>query len=213
MKQFILTTAFAASALLVSTGFTSPAIGTKPGKPGSKTALTRWQIDQSHSNVKFAVTHMVVSEVEGAFKKFDGTIEYAESNLSDAKVSFTVDVNSVDTDNEKRDGHLKSDDFFNAEQFPKMTFKSTKIEKSGDDEYKLTGDLTIRDVTKSVELKVEYNGSTKDPWGQERMGFEVSGKINRKEYGLKWSAVTEAGGLVVADDVKLAMNVEMVKQA
>ena len=114
---------------------------------------------------------------------------------------------------EQRDAHLKSDDFFNAERFPKMTFKSTKIEKTGDDEYRLIGDLTIRDITKPVELKVEFTGSTKDPWGQERMGFEVSGKINRREYGLKWSAVTEAGGLVVADDVRLAMNVEMVKQA
>jgi polyisoprenoid-binding protein YceI len=171
------------------------------------------KIDPDHSDIMFKVKHLMISTVTGIFKKFDATLEINEEDFSQAKVTFEADVDSVDTKNEQRDGHLKSDDFFNAEQFPKMTFKSTKIEKTGNDEYNLIGNFTIRDVTKPVELKVEYNGSTKDPWGQERMGFEVSGKINRKEYGLKWSAVTEAGGLVVADDVKLAMNVEMVKQA
>ena len=174
---------------------------------------TKWVIDPVHSEIAFKVKHLMISTVTGIFKKFDATLEVNEQDLSDAKVWFEADIDSVDTKNEQRDGHLKSDDFFNAEQFPKMTFKSTSIENTGGDEYKLVGDLTIRDITKPVELKVEYNGTTKDPWGFERMGFEVSGKINRKEFGLKWSAVTEAGGLVVADDVKLAMNVEMVKQA
>ncbi|MCW3115667.1 MAG: hypothetical protein JWR18_4063 [Segetibacter sp.] len=172
-----------------------------------------YKIDVDHSDIMFKVKHLMISTVTGIFKKFDATLEVNEQDLSDAKVTFEADVTSIDTKNEQRDTHLKSDDFFNAEQFPKMTFTSTSIERTGDDEFRLMGDLTIRDTTKSVELKVEYNGSTKDPWGFERMGFEVSGKINRKEYGLKWSAVTEAGGLVVADDVKLAMNVEMVKQA
>jgi polyisoprenoid-binding protein YceI len=175
--------------------------------------MATYKIDVDHSDIMFKVKHLMISTVTGIFKKFDATLEVNEQDLSDAKVWFEADVDSVDTKNDQRDGHLKSDDFFNAEQFPKMTFKSTSIQKAGDDEYKLTGDLTIRDITKPVELKVEYNGSTKDPWGFERMGFEVTGKINRKEFGLKWSAVTEAGGLVVADDVKLAMNVEMVKQA
>ncbi len=175
--------------------------------------MANYKIDVDHSDIMFKVKHLMISTVTGVFKKFDATLEVNEQDLSDAKVSFEADIDSVDTKNEQRDGHLKSDDFFNAEQFPKMTFQSTSIEKAGDDEYKLVGDFTIRDITKPVELKVEYNGSTKDPWGFERMGFEVSGKINRKEYGLKWSAVTEAGGLVVADDVKLVMNVEMVKQA
>jgi len=174
--------------------------------------MATYKIDVDHSDIMFKVKHLMISTVTGIFKKFDATLEVNEADLSDAKVSFEAEVDSIDTKNEQRDGHLKSDDFFNAEQFPKMTFTSTGIEKKGDDEYTLAGDLTIRDITKPVELKVEYNGSTKDPWGKERMGFEVSGKINRKEYGLKWSAVTEAGGLVVADDVKLAMNVEMVKQ-
>lgn len=175
--------------------------------------MATYKIDPDHSDVMFKVKHLMISTATGVFKKFDATLEVDEDDLTKAKVTFEADVDGVDTKNEQRDAHLKSDDFFNAEQFPKMTFKSTSIKKSGNDEYKLIGDLTIRDITKPVELKVEYNGSTKDPWGMERMGFEVSGKINRKEYGLKWSAVTEAGGLVVADDVKLAMNVEMVKQA
>ncbi|MEJ7679625.1 MAG: YceI family protein [Segetibacter sp.] len=175
--------------------------------------MATYKIDPDHSDIMFKVKHLMISTVTGIFKKFDGTLEINEEDFSQAKVTFEADTDSVDTKNEQRDTHLQSDDFFNAEQFPKMIFKSTGIEKIGDNEYKLIGDLTIRDITKPVELKVEYNGSTKDPWGQERMGFEVSGKINRKEYGLKWSAVTEAGGLVVSDDVKLAMNVEMVKQA
>jgi polyisoprenoid-binding protein YceI len=161
----------------------------------------------------FKVKHLMISTVTGYFKKFDATFEVSEEDLSDARVTFEADIDSVDTKNEQRDTHLKSDDFFNAEKYPKMTFKSTGIRKSGDDEYILTGDFTIRDVMKPIDLKVEYNGKTIDLWGMERMGFEISGKINRKEYGLKWSAVTEAGGLVVADDVKLAMNVEVIKQA
>lgn len=175
--------------------------------------MATYKIDPDHSDIMFKVKHLMISTATGVFKKFDATLEINEEDFSQAKVTFEADIDSVDTKNEQRDAHLKSDDFFNAEQFPKMTFKSTGIKKSGDNEYTITGDLTIRDITKPVELKVEYNGSTTDPWGQERMGFEVSGKIDRKEYGLKWSAVTEAGGLVVADDVKLAMNIEMVKQA
>ncbi len=174
--------------------------------------MATYKIDAAHSDIMFKVKHLMISTVTGIFKKFDATFEINEEDFSQAKVTFEADVDSVDTKNEQRDTHLQSDDFFNAEQFPKMTFKSTKIEKSGNDEYTVTGDLTIRDITKPFELKVEYNGSAKDPWRQERMGFEVSGKINRKEYGLKWSAVTEAGGFVVSDDVKLALNVEMVKQ-
>ena len=174
--------------------------------------MATYKIDVDHSDIMFKVKHLMISTVSGIFKKFDATLEVNEEDLSDAQVTFEADIDSIDTKNEQRDGHLKSDDFFNAEQFPKMTFKSTGITRTGDDEFTLTGDLTVRDVTKSIDLKVEYNGKTIDPWGMERMGFEVTGKINRKEYGLKWSAVTEAGGLVVADDVKLVMNVEMVKQ-
>jgi polyisoprenoid-binding protein YceI len=161
----------------------------------------------------FKVKHLMISTVTGIFKKFDATVEAPNDDWTDAQVTFEADIDSIDTKNADRDAHLKSDDFFNAEQFPKMTFKSTGIQKLSDEEYKLTGNFTIRDITKPIDLKVEYNGSTVDPWGMQRAGFEVSGKINRKEYGLKWNAVTEAGGIVVADDVKLALNVELIKQA
>lgn len=171
-----------------------------------------YKIDGAHSDISFKVKHLMIATVTGVFKTFDATLEIDEGNFENAKVTFEADVTSIDTKNEQRDAHLKSDDFFNAEQFPKLTFTSTKIEKVSDEEFRLIGDLTVRDITKPVELKVEYNGKVIDPWGMERMGFEATGKINRKEYGLKWSAVTEAGGLVVADDVKLQLNVEMVKQ-
>ena len=171
-----------------------------------------YKIDPSHSDIMFKVKHLMIATATGSFKTFDATIDVNEDDLSDAKVTFEADVDSIDTKSEQRDAHLKSDDFFNAEKFPKMTFKSSSIESNGDDEFILKGDLTIRDITKPISLKVEYNGKITDPWGMERMGFEVSGKINRREYGLKWSAVTEAGGIVVADEVKLALNVEMVKQ-
>jgi polyisoprenoid-binding protein YceI len=175
--------------------------------------MATYKIDVDHSDIMFRVKHLMISTATGIFKKFDATIETEKDDFANAKVYFEADVDSIDTKNEQRDTHLKSDDFFNAEQFPKMTFKSTSIEKEGEGEYKLKGDLTIRDITKPITLDVDYNGSTKDPWGFERAGFEVTGKINRKEYGLKWSAVTEAGGLVVDDIVKLVMNVEFVKQA
>lgn len=175
--------------------------------------MATYKIDVDHSDIMFKVKHLMISTATGYFKKFDATVEASNDDFTDAKVYFEADVDSVDTKNEQRDAHLKSDDFFNAEQFPKLTFKSTSIEKDGSGEYKLKGDLTIRDITKPVTLDVDFNGTTKDPWGFERAGFEVTGKINRKDFGLKWSAVTEAGGLVVDDVVKLAMNVEFVKQA
>jgi polyisoprenoid-binding protein YceI len=174
--------------------------------------MATYKIDVDHSDITFKVKHLMISTATGYFKKFDATVEANKNDFSDAKVNFEADIDSIDTKNAQRDAHLKSDDFFNAEQFPKLVFKSTSIEKDGDD-YKLKGDLTIRDITKPVTLDVEFNGTTKDPWGFERAGFEVTGKINRKDYGLKWSAVTEAGGLVVDDIVKLQMNVEFVKQA
>jgi polyisoprenoid-binding protein YceI len=174
--------------------------------------MATYKIDVDHSDIMFKVKHLMISTVSGIFKTFDATLEIDENDFTKAKVYFEADTTSVDTKNEQRDAHLKSDDFFNAEQFPKMTFKSTSVERKSGDEYILHGDLTIRDITKPVQLNVEFNGDVVDPWGKERKGFEITGKINRKEFGLKWSAVTEAGGLVVADDVKLQLNVEMVKQ-
>src|SRR5207253_6872052 len=130
----------------------------------------------SHSDIVFKVKHLMISTVSGLFRTFDATLDIDENDFTNARVTFEADTASVDTKNEQRDGHLKSDDFFNAEQYPKMTFKSTSIERTGGDEYRLKGDLTIRDITKPIELKVEYTGSTKDPWGFERMGFEIHGK-------------------------------------
>lgn len=175
--------------------------------------MSTYKIDPAHSEITFKVKHLMITNVTGSFTQFDATMESDAADFSDAKISFEADVNSVTTNNEQRDTHLKSDDFFAAEKFPKLSFVSTSISKKTDDKYKLTGDLTIRDVTKTIDLDVEYGGTMTDPWGQVKAGFDVNGKINRKEFGLGWGAVTEAGGVVVSDEVKLHMAVQMVKQA
>ncbi|NCT94198.1 MAG: YceI family protein [Chitinophagaceae bacterium] len=175
--------------------------------------MSTYKIDAAHSEITFKVKHLMITNVTGSFTSFDATMEAAAADFSDAKISFEADVNSITTNNEQRDGHLKSDDFFAADKFPKLSFVSKSFAKASADQYKLTGDLTIRDVTKTVELLVEFGGTMTDPWGQEKAGFEISGKINRKEFGLGWGAVTEAGGVVVSDEVKLHMAVQMVKQA
>ena len=177
----------------------------------SASAQTTWKVDNSHSNVKFTVTHLVVSEVEGSFKTYDGLITSSTADFNDAQVSFSVDVNSVNTDNEMRDKHLKSDDFFNAEKYPKMNFKSTTFKKVDAKNYTLEGDLTIRAVTKRVKFDVTYGGTGGDGYGNTKAGFKVKGTINRKDYGLLWSKTTEAGGLVVSDEVAIAVNLELVK--
>lgn len=173
--------------------------------------MSTYKIDASHSEIAFKVKHMMITNVNGQFTKFDASLEAEAADFSDAKISFEADVDSITTHNEQRDGHLKSDDFFNAEAFPKLTFKSTSIVKKSDDNYELTGDLTIRDITKSVKLAVEYGGTVTDPWGQVKAGFELNGKISRQEFGLKWNAMTETGGIVVSDEVKLHLAVQMVK--
>ena len=170
----------------------------------------KWTVDKAHSNVKFTVTHLVVSEVEGSFKLFDGTMENDKSDLSDAKINFTVDVNSINTDNEKRDGHLKGDDFFSAEKFPTMKFTSTSMKSVGENKYKLAGDLTIRDVTKPVEFDVTYGGSVA-AMGTTKLGFKAKTTINRFDYNLKWDKTTEGGGLVVSKEVVILVNVELNK--
>ncbi|MFL9481985.1 YceI family protein [Chitinophagaceae bacterium LWZ2-11] len=175
--------------------------------------MATYKIDAAHSEISFKVRHLMISNVSGSFTQFEGTLETSQEDFKDAKVSFEAETASVNTNNEQRDGHLKGDDFFAADKFPKLTFKSTGVKKVDDEEYVLTGDLTIRDVTKSVELKADYNGTMTDPWGQVKIGFEISGKINRKDFGLTWSGVTETGGIVVSDEVKLHLNVQLVKQA
>jgi polyisoprenoid-binding protein YceI len=173
--------------------------------------MSTYKIDAAHSEITFKVKHLMITNVTGSFTKFDATMESAAADFSDAKISFEADTASITTHNEQRDGHLKSDDFFAAEKFAKITFKSTSLKKKLDNEYVLTGDLTIRDTTKPLELMVEYGGTMTDPYGQVKAGFEIAGKINRKDFGLTWGAVTEAGGVVVSDDVKLHAAVQMIK--
>lgn len=172
-------------------------------------AQTNWGVDASHTNVRFTVSHLVISEVDGNFKTYDGKVTSTGNDFNDAKVEFGVDVNSINTDNADRDKHLKGDDFFNTEKFPKMTFKSTSFKKADGNKYKLTGDLTIRDVTKSVTFDVVHKGVTKDPWGNTKAGFKATSSINRKDYKLMWSVVTESGGLVVGDEVAITINLEL----
>ena len=177
------------------------------------TSATTWAIDPMHSEVQFKVKHLMVSTVTGLFSKFDGQLEMTGDDFEDSTITFSADIDSFSTGNEQRDGHLKSADFFDAENFPKLTFTSTSFTKNGDDTYDLTGDLTLHGVTKSVKLKAEYGGQMQDFYGQTKAGFEVTGKIQRKEFGLTWDGVTEAGGVVVSDDVRLVMNIQVTKQA
>lgn len=175
------------------------------------TTQVLWKIDQTHSEVQFKVKHLVISTVTGSFGSFDGKIEADGEDFRNAKATFAADVDSISTNNADRDQHLKSDDFFNAEKFPQLTFESTGFEKVGDDKYKVTGDLTIRDVTRQIELDVVHGGTVGDPYGNTKAGFEVTGSINRKEFGLSWNAVTEAGNVVVADKIRLQLNVQFIQ--
>ena len=167
-----------------------------------------WKVDNVHSSVKFSVEHMVISEVDGNFKNFEGTISNTKDDFTDANINFSVDVNSINTDNSMRDGHLKGEDFFNAEKFPKMTFKSTSFKKVSANKYILKGDMTIRNTTKSVTFDVKYGGTAKDPYGNTKAGFKATGKINRFDYGLKWNTLTEAGGAMVGKDINMTLNLE-----
>lgn len=173
--------------------------------------LTKWSIDPSHSEVQFKVKHLVITTVTGHFLSFNGEVEASE-NFEEINANFEADIKSISTNNEARDGHLKSGDFFDAENHPKLSFKSTGSLSKGDGEYELSGDLTLRGTTKKIVLSVSYEGTATDPYGNVKAGFEVNGKINRKDFNLAWSAFTEAGGAVVSDDVKLHANIQLVKQ-
>lgn len=168
----------------------------------------KWKIDTTHSEIAFKVKHMMISTVTGHFEDFDATITTDNDDFNPSSVEFSAKIDSINTKNKDRDAHLKSDDFFNAEKFPELTFVSTHFDGS-----KLVGDLTIRDVTKSITLDVDLNGVAVDPYGQTKAGFEISGEINRKDYNLTWSAVTEAGNIVVSDKVKLVIDAQFIKQA
>ena len=174
--------------------------------------MATWKMDPNHSEVKFKVKHLVVSTVSGSFDSFSSTVESSKDDFSDAKVTFEADVNTISTKNENRDGHLKSADFFDAAGHPKITFTSTSLKPKSGEEYELSGDLTIRGVTKNVKLSVNYNGTVKGFGGSfDVAAFEITGKINRQDFGLKWSALTESGGVVVSDEVKFEVFAEFVK--
>jgi polyisoprenoid-binding protein YceI len=172
---------------------------------------TKWAIDPSHSEIQFKVKHLMITTVTGTFKEFGAEVELEGDDLTNANVSFWANTASIFTNDEKRDGHLRSGDFFDSEKFPKLSFKSTRIEGSGND-WKVTGDLTIKDVTKPVTLNVEWSGQAKDPWGNTKAGLQLSGKIDRKEFGLTWNAALEAGGMLVSDEVRILAEVQLAKQ-
>lgn len=176
----------------------------------SAMAQNTWSVDNAHTKIEFSVSHLVISETVGFFKAFGGSVTTTTDDFNGANIQFTVDVASINTDNEMRDNHLKSDDFFNAEKYPKMIFKSTSFKKVDGKKYKLTGMLTIRDVTKSVEFDVIYNGTVKDPYGNTKAGFKLTGSLNRFDYGLKWNTMAEAGA-VVGDMVEIKINIELAK--
>lgn len=175
-------------------------------------AKSVWAIDPTHSEIGFKVKHMMFTNVSGKFSSFEASVENEDDKFETSAISFSADVNSIDTANADRDNHLRSGDFFEVENFPKLTFVSTGITKVDDNQYKINGDFTIRDVTKNITLDAEYSGLMKDPWGNTKAGFSLSGKINRKDFGLTWNAALETGGVLVSDEVKLLCEVQVVKK-
>jgi polyisoprenoid-binding protein YceI len=175
-------------------------------------AIETWEIDSSHSGIHFSVRHMVVAKVRGQFARWSGSFVAESGDLSRAKVQVVIDASSIDTGVAERDTHLKSADFFDVARFPEITFKSTRVEAQGEEAMRVTGDLTIRDVTREVVLEVESAGQTKDPWGHVRAGFTAKTAVDRKDFGLTWNQVLEAGGVMVGDRVTIEIDVEAVRQ-
>lgn len=172
-------------------------------------AITKWTLDAAHSELKFKVRHMMITNVSGSFNEISGTME-GEDVLS-SKVQFTAKTSSVDTGSEQRDTHLKSADFFETEKYPEMKFVSTRFEKKSGNDYIMHGNLTIKDITKEVALEVEHGGINKDPWGNMKNGFSINGKINRKDFGLNWNAALETGGVLVSEEVKIMGEIQLAK--
>lgn len=176
-------------------------------------AKANWSVDASHSAIEFVVKHMMIANVRGSFQSFEASVTADHEDLTTAEIDFSVDVASIATRDDGRDNHLRSADFFDVENHPKLTFKSTGATKTSDNEYDLTGDITIRGVTKPITFHVTYEGGGKDPWGGERAGFSAKGSLNRKDFGLNWNAALETGGFLVGDQVKISLEIEAVKQA
>jgi polyisoprenoid-binding protein YceI len=172
----------------------------------------KWALDPTHSEIQFKVKHLMITTVTGSFKSFDASAETDGEDFSTAKVSFQAEVASISTGNEQRDEHLKSPDFFDAASNPHVSFESTQMVKNSEEEYTLKGNLTMHGITQPIEFKVEAGGIAKDPWGNTKAGFTLSGKVNRKDFGLTWNVATEAGGVLVSEEVKLLAEVQFAKQ-
>ena len=175
-------------------------------------AQTKWVIDASHSNIQFTVSHMVVAEVTGRFGEFSGTVTTTKDDFTDAKAEVVIKVSSINTDNTKRDEHLKADDFFDAVKFPEIKFFSKSVAKAVDDSYIIDGDLTMKGITKPIKLEAVYKGQVKDPWGGTRAGWKAKSSLDRFDYGLTWNKLIESGGLVVGRTIDLSFNIELMKQ-
>lgn len=218
MKKTIL---LAAALVVAGSSFaqTKPAPKPSPAKPAAAPAkpaistVGKWSLDASHSNLKFTVTHMMVSEMEGTFKMFSGTVNNTKEDFTDAQVEFSAETKSINTESEDRDKHLRSGDFFDADKYPQITFKTTSFKKVKGNQYTLTGDLTMHGVTKKVTFAATYGGAVKDPWGNTKAGFKATGKVNRKDFGLMWNAALEAGGVAVSDEVSISVNIELKKES
>lgn len=176
-------------------------------------STTKWALDPTHSELQFKVKHLMITTVTGNFKSFSATVETEGDNFDTAKIDFSAEVNSIDSGNEQRDGHLKSVDFFEAEKFSTITFSGSKLEKKDEENYVLHGDLTIKGISKPVSIPTEFGGIAKDPWGNVKAGFTLNGKINRKDWDLNWNAALETGGVLVSDEVKIIAEIQVVKQA
>jgi polyisoprenoid-binding protein YceI len=176
-------------------------------------STTKWTLDPTHSELQFKIKHLMISTVTGQFNQFNGSVETKGDDFTTAKINFSAVVDSISTNNEQRDAHLKNNDFFDAANHPQLTFTSDKLEKINDEEFKLEGILTMRGISKKVSLAVELGGITQDPWGNTRAGFTITGKINRQDFGVSFGAITETGGLLLGDEVKIIANAQFVKQA
>ncbi|MCK5077250.1 MAG: YceI family protein [Calditrichia bacterium] len=173
---------------------------------------TKWGFDGAHSKISFSVTHMMISEVEGQFTTYEGTVLSDEKDFSDAKIDFTIDVSSVNTANTKRDDHLRSADFFDVNKFPKIVFKSTSMKNIGKGEYQLTGDFTMLGVTKPIKLTVKHRGTVNDPWGNTKAGFKIAGTIDRTKWGLKYNSLMDTGGVMIGENIEIICHIELIKQ-
>lgn len=173
---------------------------------------TKWTLDPTHSELGFKIKHLMITNVTGYFKKFEVSAETPSGDFADAKIKARIDVESIDTNNAQRDEHLRAADFFQADQYPYIQFESTNIEKVDDETYNITGNLTIRNTTKPVKVIAEYHGTTIDPWGNTKAGFELNGKITRKDFGINYNATLETGGVLLGEDLKLTGEIQLVKE-